>query len=921
MSSNLFARVFGSRNQRMVAKMQRTVDAINALEEGRQAMSDEQLRASTQALKDRHTAGEDLESLIPEAFANVREAGRRVLNMRHFDVQMIGGLTLHGGQIAEMRTGEGKTLVATLPSYLNALSGKGVHVVTVNDYLAKRDAEWMGQLFEFLGLSVGVVVQGQSTEEKRAAYAADITYGTNNEFGFDYLRDNMAFSAEEKVQRGLNFAVVDEVDSILVDEARTPLIISGPTDDDPELYRKINSLPSQLEAQVEENGPGDFSIEEKGKQIHLTDEGHEKVEALMQEAGLIAEGESLYDSGHIVLMHHLNAALRAHSLYNKNVEYIVRDRQVVIVDEFTGRTMPGRRWSDGLHQAIEAKEGVPIQQENQTLASITFQNYFRLYNNLSGMTGTADTEAFEFQQIYSLEVVVIPTNKPMVREDLPDQVFMTAPEKFNAIASDITEAQERGQPVLVGTASIETSEYLSELLKKSNIQHEVLNAKQHEREADIIVHAGRPGSVTIATNMAGRGTDIVLGGNLEAELAAAEGKSEAEIEKIRQEWSERHKAVLEAGGLYVVGSERHESRRIDNQLRGRSGRQGDPGRTRFYLSLDDNLMRIFTPPRMKGMLQKLGMQEGEVIEHKWVTRSIETAQRKVESHNFDIRKNLLEYDNVANDQRRVIYGQRDELMSSGSVSEVIDTIRGDVASAVLQAYVPPDSHEELWDIPGLTEVLGAEFGLTLPVEQWLKDDAGLGEAGLRLKIHQALDAAYAEKREQVGADLLSQFEKSIMLQVLDNLWREHLAAMDYLRKGIHLRGYAQKDPKNEYKREAFQMFNEMLERMKYEVVSVLARVQVQEQADVDRAEEERRLASEKRSMEFEHADHADSEEAAPAPPAGQPPRQQGGGAMRRRPAAPPRPETFVREGEKVGRNEPCPCGSGKKYKQCHGKLA
>ena len=921
--SNFLARVFGSRNQRVVKRLESAVKQIGGLEESVAALDDAALTAKTAEFRQRLADGEALDKLIPEAFAVVREAGKRVMGMRHFDVQLIGGMVLHQGKIAEMKTGEGKTLVATLAVYLNALTGKGVHVVTVNDYLAKRDAEWMGRLYRFLDMSVGVVYSGQSPDEKREAYAADITYGTNNEYGFDYLRDNMAFSQADKVQRGHHFAVVDEVDSILIDEARTPLIISGPTDDDPDLYRRINQFVGRLKRQEEEDGAGDFSVEEKGKQVHLTDEGHEHVEALMREHDLLGEGESLYDAGHIVLMHHLNAALRAHHLYKRDVEYIVNNGQIVIVDEFTGRMMPGRRWSDGLHQAIEAKEGVKIQQENQTLASITFQNYFRLYDKLAGMTGTADTEAFEFQQIYSLEVVVIPTNRPLLRDDRGDLVFMTAREKFNAVVDEIAEAHAKGQPSLVGTASIETSELLDQLLTQKNIPHEVLNAKNHEREADIVAQAGRPGAVTIATNMAGRGTDIVLGGNLESELEQIPEEDTAAREAAKDAWKQRHDQVLEAGGLLVIGSERHESRRIDNQLRGRSGRQGDPGATRFYLSLEDTLMRIFTPPRMRAMLQRLGMEEGEAIEHRWVSRAIETAQRKVEAHHFDIRKNLLEYDNVANDQRKVVYELRDEMMGAERVTPMIDGIREDVVNAVVDAHIPPQSPEEMWSISELEETFKRDFGLALPISQWLKDDDAMNERTLRERLVRTVSDAYSAKKQAIGEAVLEHFEKAISLQVLDQFWREHLAAMDYLRQGIHLRGYAQKDPKQEYKREAYTMFNEVLARFKHEVISVLARVQIQTEADVQAVEEQRR---QQRKMEFKHEDAPSAADAATAPPEAAAAPVQGGTIAGGRPipqrtAPQARPQTVRRDVPKVGRNDPCPCGSGKKYKQCHGRLS
>ncbi|MGB0956036.1 MAG: preprotein translocase subunit SecA [Panacagrimonas sp.] len=926
MLNHWLARIFGSRNNRIVGRLHGLAHSVGGLEERYAAMSDAELASQTEVFRKRLSEGAKLDQIQAEAFAVVREAGKRMLNMRHFDVQLVGGAVLHEGKIAEMRTGEGKTLVATLPAYLNALEGKGVHIVTVNDYLARRDSEWMGRIFRFLGLTVGVIASGQSQAEKREAYNCDITYATNNELGFDYLRDNMAFSIADKVQRGQHYAVVDEVDSILIDEARTPLIISGPTDDDPALYLKINALIPKMQPQADAEAEGDFLAEEKGRQVHLSEAGHEKAEQLMQEAGLLGEDDSLYDPSNIILVHHLNALLRAHHLYRNNVEYIVRDGQIVIVDEFTGRMMPGRRWSDGLHQAIEAKEGVKIQQENQTLASITFQNYFRLYDKLSGMTGTADTEAFEFQNIYNLEVVVIPTNKPMVRDDRGDQVFMTAPEKFDAVIADIKEANEKQQPVLVGTASIETSEVLSDLLNKANIKHEVLNAKQHEREADIVAQAGRPGSVTIATNMAGRGTDIVLGGSLDAELAKLEADDASAAESARKDWEQRHQQVLKSGGLLVIGSERHESRRIDNQLRGRSGRQGDPGATRFYLSLDDTLMRIFTPPRMRGMLQGLGMDKGEAIEHRWVTRAIETAQKKVEQHNFDIRKNLLDYDNVANDQRKAIYELRDELMSAERVTPIIEDIRGDVINAVIDAHIPPQSVEDLWDVEGLTEALRKDFHLELPIKTWLDQEDGLDEKGLRQRICDQLAQAYTDKREKVGASVLEHFEKAISLQVLDNFWREHLAAVDYLRQGIHLRGYAQKDPKQEYKREAFTMFNDMLARFKHEVTAMLARVEVRTEEEVAAIEEQRRNR-EKAPLEFQHADAAGplaNPQSAEAPDAAQPAEDSvtGGRKLHPRQAPPPaaKPETFVREGKKVGRNDPCPCGSGQKYKNCHGKL-
>ncbi len=898
MVANLFSKIFGSRNDRLLKRMWAVVERINALEESVAGLTDEALRAKTEEFRQRLADGATLDDLLPEAFAVVREAGKRVLDMRHFDVQLIGGMVLHEGKIAEMRTGEGKTLVATLAAYLNALPGQGVHVVTVNDYLARRDAQWMGKLYEFLGLTTGVIVSGQSTEEKRAAYAADITYGTNNEFGFDYLRDNMAFRKEDKVQRGLHYAIVDEVDSILIDEARTPLIISGPVDDKSDLYVKIDKLIPRLKPQEEEGGPGDYTVDEKARQVYLTEEGHQHVEELLVEAGLLKEGESLYDAANITLMHHLNAALRAHALYHRDVDYIVQNNEVVIVDEFTGRTMPGRRWSEGLHQAIEAKEGVPIQNENQTLASITFQNYFRLYEKLAGMTGTADTEAYEFQQIYGLEVVVIPTHKPMIREDLPDLVYLTAKDKFQAIVEDIKDCHARGQPVLVGTTSIETSEYLSKLLRKEKIKHQVLNAKHHEKEAQIVAQAGMPGAVTIATNMAGRGTDIVLGGSLEAELAALKNPTPEKIEQVRADWQKRHEQVVASGGLHIIGTERHESRRIDNQLRGRAGRQGDPGSSRFYLSLEDNLMRIFASERVGALMQKLGMQEGEAIEHPWVTKAIENAQRKVEGHNFDIRKQLLEYDDVANDQRKVIYQQRNELMETEDISDTIKVLREEVVNELIDQYIPPQSLEEQWDVPGLEKALEQELGLQLPIARWLEEDDSLHEETLRQRILEALEQAYAEKEALAGSAVMRDFEKAVMLQVLDSNWKDHLAAMDHLRQGIHLRGYAQKNPKQEYKREAFEMFSAMLDNIKREVIGILSRVQVRAAEDVEAVEEQRRSRA-PRQYRHPQASALGGE----APEAAEEPRR-----------------PVVREGRKIGRNEPCPCGSGKKYKHCHGRL-
>ena len=897
MVSKLLNKIFGSRNERLVKAMRKIVAQINDLEPSLQSLSDEQLKAKTDEFRQRLDDGETLNTIMPEAFAVVREGSQRALGMRHYDVQMIGGMVLHDGKISEMRTGEGKTLMSTLPAYLNALTGKGVHVITVNDYLAARDAEWMGKLFNFLGMSVGVIVSEMPYEEKQKAYAADITYGTNNEFGFDYLRDNMAFSADEQFQRGQHFAIIDEVDSILIDEARTPLIISGPAEDSSEHYYKINDLVPKLVKQEEEDGPGDYTVEEKNKQIFLTEEGHQHVEELLTEIGLLAEDASLYDVSNINLLHHVNAGLRAHVLYQIDVDYIIAENEIVIVDEFTGRTMPGRRWSDGLHQAVEAKEGVTIQQENQTLAAITFQNYFRLYEKLSGMTGTADTEAYEFQQIYGLEVVVIPTHRDMVREDRVDQVFLTMNEKFIAIIDDIMDCQKRGQPVLVGTSSIEVSEHLSAMLKKAKIKHEILNAKQHEREADIVAQAGQPNAITIATNMAGRGTDIVLGGNFDSEIAKLKNPDEATIAKHKAAWQERHNKVVETGGLHIVGTERNESRRVDNQLRGRSGRQGDKGSSRFYLSLEDNLMRIFASERVSGLMQRLGMNEGEAIEHPWVSKAIENAQRKVEGHNFDMRKQLLEYDDVANDQRKVIYTQRNELMASDDISESIEAIRFDVVNNIINTYVAPESIEEQWDLPGLEENIEGEFGIQADIRGWLEADSTLHEATLREKILDTIVSAYKEKEVESGSETIRHIEKAVLLQVLDTQWKEHLAMMDQLRQGIHLRGYAQKDPKQEYKRESFEMFTDMLDRIKHETVTILSRVQVRSDEEIAAMEEQRRQIS--GDIEYKHDDASAmgtteaEEEHTP----------------------------FVRDEKKVGRNEPCPCGSGKKYKQCHGKLS
>ncbi len=913
MITKVIRKIVGSRNERQIRHMQKTVTGINGLEPESQKLSDAGLRARTDEFRERRAAGESLEQLLPEVFATVREAARRTLDMRHFDVQLVGGIVLHDGKIAEMRTGEGKTLVATLPAYLNALDGYGVHIVTVNDYLARRDAQWMGHIYEFLGMRVGVVVAGMLPQEKQEAYSADIIYGTNNEYGFDYLRDNMAFMAAERTQGRLHYAIVDEVDSILIDEARTPLIISGPTDENSDLYVRVNRLIPKLKRQDVEDGPGDFSIDEKAKQVYLTEEGHQRVEKLLEEQDMLEAGQSLYDANNIVLMHHLMSALRAHALFTLNVDYIVKDEEIVIVDEFTGRTMPGRRWSEGLHQAVEAKEGVPIQNENQTLASITFQNYFRLYDKLAGMTGTADTEAPEFQQIYNLEVIVIPTHAEMVRDDLPDLVYLTKDEKFEAILEDIRDCRARGQPALVGTASIETSEYLSGLLSKESIPHQVLNAKQHAREADIIVQAGRPGTITIATNMAGRGTDIVLGGNLQAELERLDGADVAEIEKHRAEWQKRHDAVLEAGGLHIVGTERHESRRIDNQLRGRSGRQGDAGSSRFYLSLQDDLMRIFASDRVSAIMQKLGMEKGEAIEHPWVTKAIENAQRKVEGRNFDVRKQLLEYDDVASDQRREIYALRNELMGEDDVSDRIAQIREDVTTEVIDAHIPPQSLDEQWDVPALEESLKREFDIELDVSGWLAADESLHEEPLRQRILDEITATYEGKKRSAGDDVMRSFEKAVILQVLDATWKEHLAAMDYLRQGIHLRGYAQKNPKQEYKREAFEMFYSLTERIKYEVINLVSKVRVREESDVEAMEAQRRRSTPVSAL-HPMADALAGEVAA-SDPAGDPVAAAVADDIGK--AKTP----FKRPGRKIGRNEPCPCGSGKKYKQCHGHVS
>lgn len=905
MASSLMRKIFGSRNDRQVKKYRKIVTRINGLEDEYKSLSDEQLGAKTAEFRQRLSDGETLESLLPEAFAAVREAGVRSLGMRHFDVQLIGGIVLHHGNIAEMRTGEGKTLVATLAAYLNALPGKGVHVITVNDYLAQRDASWMSKLYAFMGLSTGVVVAGMDHLAKKQAYDADITYGTNNEFGFDYLRDNMAFSIEEKVQRDLHFAVIDEVDSILIDEARTPLIISGPTSDNSELYKKFNGFVKELKrAEIPESKEiepdGDYTIDEKNKQVHITEQGHEKVEQILLREGILEENDSLYSATNISLIHYLNASIRANVIYQKDVHYIVQNGKVVIVDEFTGRTMEGRRWSDGLHQAIEAKEGVSIENENQTLASITFQNYFRLYNKLSGMTGTADTEAYEFQSIYGLEVMMIPPNLPVARKDYGDLIFLTAQEKFNAIVEDIKDCLQRQQPVLVGTASIEASEYLSALLNKANIKHNVLNAKQHEREASIIAEAGVPGAVTIATNMAGRGTDIVLGGNLDVELANLGEASEEQKAALREDWQKRHNLVLEAGGLHVIGSERHESRRIDNQLRGRSGRQGDAGSTRFYLSLQDDLMRIFASDKVAGLMKKLGMQQGEAIEHPWVSRSIENAQRKVEGHNFDIRKQLLEYDDVANDQRKVVYQQRNEMMAEDDLSEMVESIREDVIDGIVATYVQPGTLEEQWDIEGLQAALEEATGQSFNIQQWLDEDDQLNEYKLPQRIIDELKKVYAEKEQLIGASELRRFEKYVLLKVLDSHWKEHLAAMDYLRQSINLRAMAQKNPKQEYKRESFEMFGEMLEQIKQEAITTLCKVEIRTQEEIDALEQQQHMPTD---MSYEHA--STSSMSAEDDAAQKDESQQ---------------QPFVRSDKKIGRNDPCYCGSGKKFKQCHGKL-
>jgi len=931
-------RLFGSRNERLLKQYGRSVREINALETRIAALTDEQLQAKTEEFRARireRLAGRDsgadkagavrgtalaqarrhaLDELLPEAFAVVREAGKRILSMRHFDVQLLGGIALHNGKIAEMRTGEGKTLVATLPAYLNALAGMGVHIVTVNDYLAQRDADWMGKIYHFLGLTVGVNLSQMEHERKQQAYAADITYGTNNEFGFDYLRDNMVYQVSEKVQRSLHYAIVDEVDSILIDEARTPLIISGQAEDTTDLYVSINQIAPRLVRQKEEKGPGDYWVDEKAHQVLLSEEGHEHAEQLLAETGLLAAGSSLYDPANITLMHHLNAALRAHSLFHRDQQYVVQNGEIVIVDEFTGRLMPGRRWSEGLHQAIEAKEAVDIQKENQTLATITFQNYFRMYDKLAGMTGTADTEAYEFQQIYGLETVIVPTHNKMVRDDRMDQVYRTAQEKYRAIINDIRGCYERGQPVLVGTTSIENSELLSGMLEAEKLPHNVLNAKQHAREAEIVIQAGRPKVVTIATNMAGRGTDIVLGGNPEPEIAAvmeSAGLSEAQkrerVEALRHEWQALHNQVVSSGGLHIIGTERHESRRIDNQLRGRAGRQGDPGSSRFYLSLEDQLLRIFASDRVAAIMQRLKMPEGEAIEHRWVTRSIENAQRKVEARNFDIRKHLLEYDDVANDQRKVIYQQRNELLESGDITTTVDAMRADVVNGYINQHVSPGSLEEQWDVGGLERTLEAELQLRLPVSDWLKQDSELEEQDLRQRIMAAAHRAYTDKVAAVDQEAMRHYERALMLQSLDSHWREHLAALDHLRQGIHLRGYAQKNPTQEYKREAFELFSLMLEMIKTEVTKLLMTVQVRS-AEQLQAVDEPEIPT---NLHYQHADPGSGEDHAAEVDTGVTPAE----------PEESRAQPFVRGGQKIGRNEPCPCGSGKKYKQCHGQLS
>jgi preprotein translocase subunit SecA len=924
MISSVLKSIFGSRNDRLLKQYRATVQTINKLEAEIAKLSDEELRRKTDNFKQRFAQGESLDALMPEAFAVVREASIRVLGMRHYDVQLIGGMVLHYGKIAEMRTGEGKTLMATLPVYLNAISGKGVHVVTVNDYLAGRDAEWMGRLYRFLGLSVGVILSQMESASKQAAYASDVTYGTNNEFGFDYLRDNMATQVGERFQRPLNYAIVDEVDSILIDEARTPLIISGQAEDNVDIYVRIDKLVPQLvrkAGEADAEGPGDYGVDEKNNQILLTESGHEHAENILTQAGLLPVGGSLYDTANITLIHHLYAALRAHNLFHRDQHYVVQDGEVVIVDEFTGRLMVGRRWSDGLHQAVEAKEGVTIQKENQTLASITFQNYFRIYSKLAGMTGTADTEAYEFQQIYNLETVIIPPHRPTIRKDLMDKVYLTAKEKYHAVIDDIKDCYERGQPVLVGTTSIENSELLSGYLQRDKLPHQVLNAKQHAREAEIIAQAGRPKMITIATNMAGRGTDIVLGGNAEKQIELVredagldEAAKEQRITRLKTEWQELHQQVLASGGLHIIGTERHESRRVDNQLRGRSGRQGDPGSSRFFLSLEDPLLRIFASDRVTAIMNRFKLPEGEAIEHSWVTRAIENAQRKVEARNFDMRKQILEYDDVANDQRKVIYQQRSELLESADITETIQAMREDVLENTISQYIPPHSMEEQWDVPVLEKVLAAEFRLELPLVHWLEEDKQFNEAALRIRVREHAQQQYQAKVDAVSAEIMHHYERAIMLQSLDVHWREHLSALDHLRQGIHLRGYAQKNPKQEYKREAFELFAAMLDGIKLEVTQVLMTVQVRGESDVEAVE----AAPAPENVQYHHADYAEAllaghPDEALAPSAGK--RAIGDQANEEE------HKPFVRNEQKVGRNDPCPCGSGKKYKQCHGRLS
>ncbi|HEX4598528.1 MAG TPA: preprotein translocase subunit SecA [Burkholderiaceae bacterium] len=924
MISKLLTQIFGSRNQRLIRHYQRGVGRINALEAQNSALSDAELRALTGELRRRYQEGETLDQLLPEAFAVVREAAKRTLGMRHFDVQMIGGMVLHDGKIAEMRTGEGKTLTATLAVYLNALAGKGVHVVTVNDYLASRDAEWMGRVYRFLGMSVGVILSQQPTEDKRVAYAADITYGTNNEFGFDYLRDNMEYRAEDRRQRGLNYAIVDEVDSILIDEARTPLIISGPSEDSTTLYRGMNEIPPLLKRQDKEDSEGDFWVDEKQHQVHVSEQGHERIEEVLASRGLLTPGESLYAPQNIVLMHHLNAALRAHHLFHRDQHYVVQNGEIIIVDEFTGRLMPGRRWSEGLHQAVEAKEGVAIQQENQTLASITFQNFFRMYQKLAGMTGTADTEAYEFQEIYHLETVVIPTHRPMVRVDHQDKIYRTVREKYEAILDDIRELHARGQPVLVGTTSIENSEILSELLTKNNLPHQVLNAKQHAREAEIVAQAGRPGMITIATNMAGRGTDIVLGGNVEKQIDLLRADSSVpdedkreRVEKLRGEWQQLHEQVVAAGGLKIVSSERHESRRIDNQLRGRSGRQGDPGESRFYLSMEDPLLRIFAGDRMRMIMDRLKMPEGEAIEAGMVTRSIETAQRKVEARNFDIRKQLLEYDDVANEQRKEIYRLRSDVLESADPSEMVTNLRHGFFTDLFRGFVPEDTIEEQWDVASLERTLKDDWQIELPIKVWLDQDKEVSDTVLLERLLKATDQHYEAKRAAVDPAMFVGLERSILLNMLDQHWREHLAALDHLRQGIHLRGYAQKQPKQEYKREAFELFGLLLDRVRADVVRFLMSVKIQTREEIERTESRIEQEAERR-VEQAQAQHA---EFASAPAEAEAEEGEGVAVALAPPPPAPVQQPVRRFGEKIGRNDPCPCGSGKKFKVCHGKVA